>query len=664
MAVMLGIDTGGTYTDAVLIKNDNEIIASSKSLTTKSNLAIGVANAVSAVLEQSCVSAKDIVMTSLSTTLATNALVEGKGGKVCLIYVGFSSKDIERQGLAEALRGDPVIIISGGHDHSGNELSRLGLSTLKAELLKIDNVTGFAIAGQFATRNPSHEKAVRDIIRETTGVPVSCSYELSAKLGGPKRAMTAVLNARLIGMIDHLIGATEAYLNDIGITSQMMVVRGDGALISADQAREKPIETILSGPAASIVGASWLTNEKNALVSDIGGTTTDVAVLAEGKPKIDPEGAMVGGLRTMVEAVAMRTFGLGGDSQVHLKRDGLIGELILGPRRVMPVSLLAADHKKIVHDALDSALNSNKINEFAGQFLVPISDNASELSNKDVIVFNRIKDGPVPMSEAISSRVDLGSISRLLERGIIVHSALTPSDASHVLGNLDAWDTSAAQKALLIFGRMRTGSGEILSKDYQELALRIINQLTEQTSEVILETAFGEENIDGRARDLARHVLVKNGLNHHRNIVSLDVAINLPIIGLGASAKTYYGEVGKKLSTKTILPKHGGVANAIGAVVGQITMRESGKIVSGGEGIWRVFTDKGPVDCKDQKVAYEILKQGLTNKVQLAATNAGAENIHIQFEDEEQTAIIEGREVFIEGSILAIATGRPRIVQT
>ena len=283
--------------------------------------------------------------------------------------------------------------------------------------------------------------------------------------------------------------------------------------------------------------------------------------LAEGKPKIDPEGAMVGGLRTMVEAVAMRTFGLGGDSQVHLKRDGLIGELILGPRRVMPVSLLAADHKKIVHDALDSALNSNKINEFAGQFLVPISDNASELSNKDVIVFNRIKDGPIPMSEAISSRVDLGSISRLLERGIIMHSALTPSDASHVLGNLDAWDASAAQKALLIFGRMRTGSGEILSKDYLELALRIINQLTEQTSEVILETAFGEENIDGRARDLARHVLVKNGLNHLRNIVSLDVAINLPIIGLGASAKTYYGEVGKKLSTKTILPKHGGVAN-------------------------------------------------------------------------------------------------------
>ena len=661
MAVMLGVDTGGTYTDAVLIKNDVEVIASSKSLTTRFNLAIGVGNAVSSVLKESGVSAKDIVMTSLSTTLATNALVEGKGGKVCLVYIGFNAKDIERQGLADALRGDPVIIISGGHDHSGNENSKLDLNTLRIELDKIDNVTGFAIAGQFATRNPSHEKAARDVIREFTGIPVSCSYELSAKLGGPKRAMTAVLNARLIGMIDHLIGATESYLKSIGISSQMMVVRGDGALISAEQARKKPIETILSGPAASIVGASWLSNEKDALISDIGGTTTDVAILKEGKPKIDPDGAMVGGLRTMVEAVAMRTFGLGGDSQLHLNREGLKGELSLGPRRVLPVSLLAVEYKKIVHDALDSALNSNKVNEFDGQFLVPMTDNASELSDRDIIVFNRIKNGPVPMSQAVKTRIDLGSINRLLERGIIMHSALTPSDASHVLGTVNNWDSAAAQKSLLIFGRMRTGSGEILSKDARELAFRIINQLTEQTSEVILETAFGEEDIDGKARDLARHILVKSGLNHHRNIISLDASINLPIIGLGASAKTYYGAVGKRLSTKTILPKHGDVANAIGAVVGQITMRESGKIVSGGEGIWRVFADNGPVDYIKKNDAYDVLRKILINKVELAAKNAGAENIQIQFEDDEQSATIDGREVFIEGSILAIASGRPRI---
>ncbi len=102
-----------------------------------------------------------------------------------------------------------------------------------------------------------------------------------------------------------------------------MVVRGDGALIGAAQVRERPIETILSGPAASVVGARWLTGARNALVSDIGGTTTDVALLKDGLPEIDPQGALVGGYRTMVEAVAMRTTGLGGDSQVHLLTEGL-----------------------------------------------------------------------------------------------------------------------------------------------------------------------------------------------------------------------------------------------------------------------------------------------------------------------------------------------------
>ncbi len=121
-----------------------------------------------------------------------------------------------------------------------------------------------------------------------------------------------------------------AHLAAVGIAAPLMVVRGDGALISAAMARERPIETILSGPAASIVGARWLTGETDALVSDIGGTTTDVALLRDGRPEIDPLGARVGGWRTMVEAVAMRTTGLGGDSEVHLVR-GARRRLAAGP---------------------------------------------------------------------------------------------------------------------------------------------------------------------------------------------------------------------------------------------------------------------------------------------------------------------------------------------
>ena len=162
-------------------------------------------------------------------------------------------------------------------------------------------------------------------MKELTGKPVSASHQLSAKLNGPKRALTALLNARLIGMIDRLIHRASEQLQILGIQAPLMVVRGDGALISQDQAREKPIETILSGPAASIVGARWLTGALDALVSDIGGTTTDVAVLKKGCPAIDPVGAQVGPYRTMVEAVAMRTTGLGGDSEVHFQIEGRSG---------------------------------------------------------------------------------------------------------------------------------------------------------------------------------------------------------------------------------------------------------------------------------------------------------------------------------------------------
>ena len=164
-------------------------------------------------------------------------------------------------------------------------------------------------------------------MKELTGKPVSASHQLSAKLNRPKRALTALLNARLIGMVDSLIHRASEQLQNLSIQAPLMVVRGDGALISQDQAHEKPIETILSGPAASIVGARWLTGAWEALVSDIGGTTTDVALLKKAFPAIDPMGAQVGPYRTMVEAVAVRTTGLGGDSEVNFHIEGRSGGL-------------------------------------------------------------------------------------------------------------------------------------------------------------------------------------------------------------------------------------------------------------------------------------------------------------------------------------------------
>ena len=296
MAYLLGVDTGGTYTDAVVLdEGADRVVASAKSLTTRPDLALGVGRAIDAAVTQAGVAAGDIAMVSLSTTLATNALVEGQGGRVALIFIGFDAAELGRAGLTDAMKGDPVVMATGGHNHGGGEVAPLDLAHIEAEVARLaPEVTGFAVAASFATRNPAHENAARDIVRRIAHLPVTCSHELSAGLNGPRRALTAVLNARLIGMIDRLITACEGHMNAIGIKAPLMVVRGDGALVSAALARERPIETILSGPAASIAGASWLTGERDALVSDIGGTTTDVCLLKDGKPAIDPEGARVG----------------------------------------------------------------------------------------------------------------------------------------------------------------------------------------------------------------------------------------------------------------------------------------------------------------------------------------------------------------------------------
>ena len=666
MAYFLGVDTGGTYTDAVILDEAaNRILGKAKALTTRNDLSVGIGGAVDAALAASGVTAAEVALVSLSTTLATNALVEGQGGRVALVAIGFDEDDLARAGLAEAMKGDPVVRVGGGMNHAGMEAAPLDLPALEAAVAELGaGVMGFAVAGRFAVRNPAQEVAARAAIRRLTGRPVTCSHELSAQLNGPKRALTAVLNARLIGMIDRLVAACERHLATVGIEAPLMVVRGDGALISAAMVRERPIETILSGPAASIVGARWLTGAKDALVSDIGGTTTDVALLKDGLPEIDPLGARVGAFRTMVEAVAMRTTGLGGDSEVHLLTEGLAGGLRLGPRRLIPVSLLAVDHGEMVHAALDRWLSNDAVGEFDGRFVLPMGGAADGLTAREATVLGRIVTA-MPVARALTSRLEAAALDRLVARGLVMLSGVTPSDASHVLGRLDAWDGAAAEKAVRLLARRRNGAGERFAPGPEAMALMIVDRLTRQTADCLLEAAFAEDPAFGpdMAATLAGHPLTLAGTARHRGVVDVQVRLAVPVIGLGASAPFYYGAVGERLGCEMILPEHAGVANAIGAVAGQVSQRVSGLVTSPAQGRFVAHLPGGPRAWGDRDEALAALEAALRAEAEDRARRAGAVDLRVEARRDLREVEIEGQAMFVEATVTVTASGRPRVAR-
>ncbi|HUH50364.1 MAG TPA: hydantoinase/oxoprolinase family protein [Mycoplana sp.] len=660
--LLLGIDTGGTYTDAVLFSETEGVVAKAKALTTRHDLAVGISGAVGAVLDQAQASVSAISLVSLSTTLATNALVEGQGGRAGLVMIGFSPDDLKRDGLAEALGSDPVIFLPGGHNVHGNE-NPLDMAALEAALPELaTSVSSFAVAGYFAVRNPAHEQRVRDRIREISHLPVTCSHELSSKLGGPRRALTTLLNARLVSMIDRLIGACEGYLEQRGIHVPMMVVRGDGALISAAEARLRPIETILSGPAASLVGARHLTGLDDAVVSDIGGTTTDVAILDQGRPQLDAEGAVVGGYRTMVEAVAMRTYGLGGDSEVRINDRGLVARIDLGPRRFLPLSLAANIHGDAVHAVLERQLRAQHMGRHDGRFAVRtgVPDHlASGLQPQEQALYERIGAVPVALDGLLTNTLQKATLDRLVGRGLVHICAITPSDAMHVLGRQDQWDREAARLGLELAARAKDGSGRSIAGSAEELSLKIVDRLTRQSSDVIMATCLAEDGAG--AIDPAESQPVDRALQRTNGIVQFRVHLDRPLIGLGASAPVYYPAIADMLGSGSAIPPDADVANAIGAVVGQVRASVTVFVTTPEEGVFIVGGAGESVRLTDEEAAFSLARERAIGTALHTARVNGADEPAVTVSEAIDAPEIEGRRKLVEARFTATASGRPRI---
>jgi len=623
----IGIDTGGTYTDAVVVDlQHRQVLASAKAHTTHGDLSIGVAEALSAVLASAGkqVARGDVSLVSVSTTLATNALVEGQGAPVACLLIGFDDAMALRSRVLEPVPNAELRRIAGGHTHSGEEREALDEQAIRDAVTALgDSVQGYAVGAQYSVRNPAHELRAAEIIREMSDAPVTLSCDLSAELDGPRRALTATLNASIVSRIVDLVVAVRKCLQQEGIGARLMIVRGDGSLANADLVVEKPIETILSGPAASVIGARYLTGLGDFIISDIGGTTTDIATAHGGWPAVNRRGSMVGPYRTLVHAIDMQTWGLGGDSEV---RTDYQGNIVLSTRRVVPVSMLGRRWPDVTH-YLRAEFRAGRRSRSACRFVLHPEgyDTAkipADLPGEEKALLQRTADEPQPWAAVVRRKADEAILERLVSRGLLQIAGFTPSDAAHALGRQQNWDVETARMACeiqgLYCGRI-SQNRDRLEEELEAFAQGVLDAVVQKSCHLLIERLAGQAFADDDP-------LVGSVTSGTARVNDLGVSLSptIPVVAVGGPAPLYYPEVGRRLNAQTVIPEHSAVANAVGAAVGLVRAHARIEINVRDEGGYIVHGPATPEIRASAAEAIELAESLAVGVAESQATAMGA----------------------------------------
>lgn len=668
----LGIDTGGTFTDAVLVDAHGCVQASAKRLTTRHDLAQGIDAALAALPAEALARCS---LVSLSTTLTTNAVVEGKGAPVCVLLAGYDQRQIAASGLLDLVGADGIVPLAGGHDAMGRELQALDETGADDAIIRLGpRVSAFAISAAFGVRNPAHELRLRARVQALCGRPVTCGHELASTLGAPRRALTVALNARMVVFIAQLIESVRQVLARRGITAPLMVVRGDGSLVNAETALQRPVTTVLSGPAASVIGACALSGHRDAVVADMGGTTTDIAVVRNGRPDLAADGALVGPWRPMVEAVRVCAIGLGGDSEVRFS--GGHG-LAIGPRRVIPLSLLAHEHPRVL-DVLRRQRHEFPHASQARFVQRWQADQAAllRLPADEQAAWAALDGGPLDMELLnIEDRPLARLLARLERKGLAIYSGFTLTDAAHVLGRASHWCGEAAALGVRIWARQMRhlyGYGRWADDgEAQAPSRQIVEHLVQQACGKLVEAGlndvgrFGDAAAQRLALALTELALARPEGEGQRPVFQLQFAPGLPLVAVGAPASICYPDIARRLALPLAVPPHAAVANAVGAVLGEVSQRVHLTITQFARGQYRLFTADGTRDMASLDAALALARELTAAQARTLAEAAGADAIVMRHEqrDNHVDHSLDGA-VFFETVVTAIASGPPRLAAT
>lgn len=543
---IIGIDTGGTFTDAVLIeKETGKVIEAAKETTTHHNLAIGTGKALAKLLDKSSVSAELVENVAVSTTLATNSVVENKGARVAIIVIGYVKHF--------KLPVKAVVFVKGGHTIKGEEEQPLEIDYLVTLLEGLKNeVDAFGVCSAMSMTNPSHELVTEKAISMIAPKPTFCSHRISQQAGMEERAATAGLHAKLMPIMEDFVEGVSMAMEEQHLTCPMIIVSGNGKPVEKEFAVKNAGVTVASGPACTATFGA-LSAENDRLVIDVGGTTTDITMLENGELVLDSEGCRIGLWKTHVEAVNMFTGGIGGDSHVSVNEDLTLS---IGPNRVLPFSRsqnippmeswLGADTRSKTIQIIEGGKSDSEKND---QIFTLLQEHKS-LTPAQLREMTGL--GGIPLQNVLD---DLGRKQLLTETGF------TPTDALHVLGRLDFGDKEQAVQAAEILASLRGQTAEEFCHDVLHQTGAIIENMI---IDYVIQRYWGNT--------LTNFISRKND----HPVLNVQFSLRIPLIGIGAAAKQLLPKVAEKLGTTITFPENCEVGNAIGAAfVGMKQQKEN-----------------------------------------------------------------------------------------
>lgn len=600
--IRLGIDTGGTFTDAVVVDTrDMSVLAHAKSLTTKGDLTRCITKVLDGLPRDVLERAEQA---ALSTTLATNACVEGKGGRAKLIIVG-TTDEVLRRVDAQGKFGIPysdVVTVDFKGSYDGNDVQIPDWEELyRQKPAFFDEADSFGIASLYALNNGAIvEKSGAAFLRDTFGKLVVEATTVAAEPNVIGRGATALLNARLVPVIEEFLDAIDAVFSERGLNIPVSIVRSDGTLMSEELARIRPVETILSGPAASTTGAQALAGRPESLIVDIGGTTSDIAIVHGGRAN-RTDGITIGGWKTQVSGVSIDTIALGGDTVVRFTKSSI---LELGTRRVTPLCIAAARWPQ-VKDALEGYYRK-VIKDFHSKYeLLYLLRNPGDLgrySRPEQELLAVLSDGPVSLSDKRVEEILGLKTERLEDEGIVMRCGFTPTDAMHLKGDFDSFDARASRLGAMCVLKSYRGADAAESDErlrafadevYELARFRLFSQVVGAFSQ---DAYWPDEpcGLDLQMKAVAR----KTWDGRHdegKPPFRISFASDATLVGVGAPTHVFLGEVARVLDAPCVVPQHAGVANAVGAAVSRVSVEQHVRISPrrGADGIVRGYSARG-----------------------------------------------------------------------